>query len=118
MFLTDVIGFLPVDPEQDPRELDLTADYNGEMIAQRSRYPRLRDLSLYVGSFDDLPDARFGHRLIEGDERIRATYRGNYDRLRDVKTEYDPRNLFRSNQNIPPKSWGRAGGAPTGAPPR
>jgi FAD/FMN-containing dehydrogenase len=39
----------------------------------------------------------------EGDERIRATYRDNYDRLAAVKAQYDPDNLFRVNQNIAPK---------------
>ena len=39
----------------------------------------------------------------EGDDRLRATYRGNYDRLVDVKTAYDPHNLFRINQNIVPR---------------
>ncbi|MEX2541358.1 MAG: alpha/beta fold hydrolase [Trueperaceae bacterium] len=63
VFLTDVIGFLPVDPEGDPREAELTADYNAEMIEQRSRFPWLRDLSLYVGDFEDLPDACFGQDL-------------------------------------------------------
>jgi FAD/FMN-containing dehydrogenase len=38
----------------------------------------------------------------EGQERIRATYRGNYGRLAAVKARYDPGNLFHVNQNIPP----------------
>jgi FAD/FMN-containing dehydrogenase len=35
-------------------------------------------------------------------ERIKANYRGNYDRLVDVKRKYDPDNLFHVNQNIRP----------------
>jgi FAD/FMN-containing dehydrogenase len=38
----------------------------------------------------------------EGDERIRATYGKNYDRLAKIKKRYDPANLFRVNQNIKP----------------
>jgi FAD/FMN-containing dehydrogenase len=38
----------------------------------------------------------------EGDERVRATYGGNYDRLVEIKNKYDPDNLFRRNQNIKP----------------
>jgi hypothetical protein len=38
----------------------------------------------------------------EGDARVRATYRDNYDRLARVKGQYDPDNFFRVNQNIPP----------------
>lgn len=38
----------------------------------------------------------------EGDERIRATYRGNYDRLAAIKAKYDPGNFFCVNQNIRP----------------
>jgi hypothetical protein len=40
----------------------------------------------------------------EGQERVKATYRGNYDRLARIKAEYDPNNLFRVNQNIQPAS--------------
>ena len=38
----------------------------------------------------------------EGQERVQATYRDNYDRLIDVKSRYDPTNLFHVNQNIKP----------------
>jgi hypothetical protein len=38
----------------------------------------------------------------EGQERVRASYRDNYDRLARVKAQYDPGNLFRVNQNIKP----------------
>jgi len=38
----------------------------------------------------------------EGQERVRASYRGHYDRLAQIKAEYDPGNLFRVNQNIAP----------------
>ena len=34
--------------------------------------------------------------------RLQATYGSNYDRLTQVKAKYDPTNLFRVNQNIPP----------------
>jgi FAD/FMN-containing dehydrogenase len=39
----------------------------------------------------------------EGDDRVRATYGANYDRLAEVKAEYDPGNLFHVNQNIQPE---------------
>ena len=38
----------------------------------------------------------------EGQERIRATYRDNYDRPVVIKNKYDPTNFFRVNQNITP----------------
>ena len=39
----------------------------------------------------------------EGQERVQASYRDNYDRLAEIKAKYDPNNLFRVNQNILPK---------------
>src|SRR4030088_2324036 len=38
----------------------------------------------------------------EGIDRIKATYRDNYDRLLEIKRKYDPNNFFRINQNITP----------------
>jgi hypothetical protein len=38
----------------------------------------------------------------EGNERIKATYGENFDRLVAIKKEYDPTNFFRVNQNISP----------------
>jgi FAD/FMN-containing dehydrogenase len=50
------------------------------------------DAGAYVGFLAD-----------EGEKRIRAAYPGaTWDRLAAVKATYDPTNLFRLNQNVPP----------------
>lgn len=39
----------------------------------------------------------------EGEDRIRAAYPGQtWERLAEIKQRYDPTNLFRLNQNVPP----------------
>jgi FAD/FMN-containing dehydrogenase len=38
----------------------------------------------------------------EGEERVKAAYGTNYERLVTLKNKYDPMNLFRLNQNIRP----------------
>jgi FAD/FMN-containing dehydrogenase len=39
----------------------------------------------------------------EGAERVRAAYPGaTWNRLAEVKRRYDPDNMFRLNQNVPP----------------
>jgi FAD/FMN-containing dehydrogenase len=51
-----------------------------------------RDTGAYAGFLGD-----------EGEERVRAAYPGStWDRLVAIKGRYDPGNLFRLNQNIPP----------------
>jgi FAD/FMN-containing dehydrogenase len=56
---------------------------------------------------------RFGHGGLYlnfagfGEEKealVRAGYGANYERLVELKTEYDPNNLFRMNQNIRPRA--------------
>lgn len=40
----------------------------------------------------------------EGPARVRAAYPGaTWDRLQAIKRRYDPTNLFRLNQNVPPQ---------------
>lgn len=63
VFLTDFIGWLPIDRSAGSREALLTSDYNAEMIRQVQRYKRIRDHALYIGDYDDLLPERFGHDL-------------------------------------------------------
>lgn len=43
----------------------------------------------------------------EGEAGVRAAYPGEtWDRLREIKRRYDPTNLFRLNQNVPPADEG------------
>lgn len=38
----------------------------------------------------------------EGQERVKASFKHNYNRLVEIKSKYDPQNIFRLNQNIVP----------------
>lgn len=49
---------------------------------------------VYVNDLDDPRD--------EGQARLHEAYGANYDRLVELKTKYDPDNVFCHNQNIPP----------------
>jgi FAD/FMN-containing dehydrogenase len=40
--------------------------------------------------------------MTDDEDRARAAYGANYDRLARLKKRYDPTNLFRMNQNVPP----------------
>jgi pimeloyl-ACP methyl ester carboxylesterase/predicted glycosyltransferase len=62
-WLTDFVGYLPAADDPTGREAFLTADYNAEMIAQVERFPRVRDVALFVGNPDDIVPARFGPHL-------------------------------------------------------
>jgi hypothetical protein len=60
----------------------------------------VRDLSTALGP---VPGAYVNFLGDEGEDRIRAAYPGaTWDRLARVKAQYDPDNVFRLNQNIPP----------------
>ena len=71
-------------PEERPAHEAWVKGLAGELLQD--------DHGAYVGFLAD-----------EGEERVRAAYPGpTWDRLRQVKRRYDPDNLFRLNQNIPP----------------
>ena len=49
------------------------------------------------------PDAYTNYLIDDdGDERVRAAYGTNYERLVALKRKYDPTNVFRLNQNVSP----------------
>lgn len=50
----------------------------------------------------NLGGAYVNFMMEEGENRIRATYGNNYERLVAIKKKYDPTNFFRVNQNIKP----------------
>jgi pimeloyl-ACP methyl ester carboxylesterase/UDP-N-acetylglucosamine:LPS N-acetylglucosamine transferase len=62
-FLTDFVGFLPVDRRPGSEESRLASDYNAEMIEQVERFPRVRDRAVYLGDPGDLLPERFGPGL-------------------------------------------------------
>ncbi len=61
-----------------------------------------------VGYWDRLHPTSAGGAYVnfmteeEGSDRVKASYRHNYERLSAVKAQYDPDNFFSVNQNISP----------------
>ena len=82
-FATVIAGMWP-DPANDEANIRWVRDYY-DAIAPHS------EAGGYINFMAD-----------DDQDRIRANYKGNYDRLVEVKRRYDPQNLFRRNQNIKP----------------
>jgi hypothetical protein len=62
-----------------------------------------------VGTWEALHPFSMGGAYVnfmmdEGQDRVRASYRENYDRLASIKQKYDPNNVFHVNQNIRPSA--------------
>jgi FAD/FMN-containing dehydrogenase len=73
---------------QDPAESEQNIDWARRCF--RTAEPFLKP-GVYVNYLGD-----------EGEARIRAAYGVNYERLRAIKSTYDPTNFFSLNQNIRP----------------
>jgi len=86
------------------------------MVTVAAVYEQVDDTPEHQAWVDDLAGAlrQDGHGAYvnflgdEGEEGIREAYPdATWDRLRSIKRTYDPDNLFRRNQNIPPAEDGR-----------
>ncbi len=72
----------------DPREAEVNIAWTKEFF--EAMRPHL-DEAVYVNNLGE-----------EGDERVRAAFGANYERLAMLKRKYDPENFFRGNQNVRP----------------
>lgn len=72
------------DPAEDDRHVAWTREFFAAVV------PHLGD-GVYVNFLSR-----------EGEERVRAAFGENYNRLVAVKSRFDPENVFRVNQNVPP----------------
>lgn len=81
-----MVGVSP-DPADNERMIQWTRDYWAALHPHSAG-------GAYVNMMMDATD--------EGQDRVRASYGQNYDRLVKIKAKYDPTNLFRMNQNIQP----------------
>jgi FAD/FMN-containing dehydrogenase len=85
---------------KSPIMINVAAFYEGE-ADKPTKQAWVADFSKALNQGDD--GAYVNFVADEGRARIRAAYPGDtWDRLRQVKRAYDPDNLFRLNQNIPP----------------
>ena len=81
--MANVVAFYE-DAEELPRQQAWVTDLANELSQG--------DPAAYAGFLGD-----------EGEERVRAAYPGaTWERLTAIKAEYDPENVFRLNQNLPP----------------
>ena len=62
VWLTDFVGWLPV-PSAGARDIELTADYNAEMIEHIARFPWVRDRAVFIGRPQDVVPGTFGPEL-------------------------------------------------------
>lgn len=73
----------------DPRELEMHKQWARQWWDMMSRFSVGAE---YVNNLGE-----------EGEDRVRAAYGDNYERLVVLKNEHDPANFFRLNANIPPR---------------
>ena len=86
-----------------PIMVNVAAFHDGTDADRARRQAWVEELSQALNQGDDSAYVNF--LSDEGPERVRAAYPGTtWDRLVEIKRTYDPTNLFRLNQNIPPEA--------------
>jgi FAD/FMN-containing dehydrogenase len=87
-----------------PMLVNVAAFYQGE----DDRAARAAWVTEFAGALQPHDDAAYvGFLTDDGHARIHGAYpAATWDRLARIKSAYDPTNLFRLNQNIPPESEG------------
>ena len=83
-FAMNVVGIWP-DSEDNEKNIAWVRDY----------YEAVHPHSGYEGGYTNF-------MALDDQERVRENYSANYDRLRQIKTRWDPDNVFHLNQNIEP----------------
>ena len=78
----------PISIWDDPHDDDANIAWTREMWTRMKPYS---SGGVYVNNLGD-----------EGEDRVKAAYGENYPRLAALKSKYDPTNIFRLNQNVPP----------------
>ncbi len=76
----------------DPSTTDQNIAWTQETFAAMQPFAAERQYVNYQGADESAQD------------QVRRAYGPNYDRLVELKTKYDPENLFRLNQNIEPQA--------------
>jgi FAD/FMN-containing dehydrogenase len=87
-FLTNIAAVWP-DPADDEANIGWARDYHAALAPYS-----------FEGGYINFQSG-------DDQSKIRANYRGNFDRLVDTKRKYDPDNLFHLNQNISPAGTAR-----------
>jgi FAD/FMN-containing dehydrogenase len=81
--------------------VNVAALHGGEKVSDHQAWVEGFSVALSVGD----PGVYVNFLGDEGPERVREAYPGStWDRLAAIKARYDPTNLFRLNQNIPPQA--------------
>ena len=76
---------------EEPQDDEANVSWARRCVSEMQRFSRNGGMYLNFPGF-----------LEEGQKMMRDAYGGNYERLVALKTEYDPANLFRLNQNVRP----------------